>query len=169
MSWTICRSMPTHRATRSLGPRGCALSRSVFPSALSSAGNGPGADNLSLGEAGAWRPVSQPPPPPRCGIHNSTNPGAGMPLQQGQPGIIVSIRQDVFQWEKKRLECPVVSQICTLWPLRFHQEFFSLMQPICPDGYPPTAISYPPTAVAYPPRFLTKKKSGPLKKWPGIR
>ena len=36
---------------------------------------------------------------------------------------------------KKKLECPVVSQICTLWPLRFHQEFFffSLMQPVCPD------------------------------------
>ena len=43
--------------------------------------------------------------------------------------------------EKKKLECPVVSQICTLWPLRIHQEFFifNLMQPICPDGYPPTA------------------------------
>ena len=29
----------------------------------------------------------------------------------------------------------MVSQICTLWPLRFHQEFFifSLMQPECPD------------------------------------
>ena len=24
------------------------------------------------------------------------------------------------------------------------------MQPICPDGYPPTAISYPPTTVDYP-------------------
>ena len=34
--------------------------------------------------------------------------------------------------EKKKLEGPVVSQICTLWPLRFHQEFviFSLMQPV---------------------------------------
>ena len=33
---------------------------------------------------------------------------------------------------KKKLECPVVSQICTLWPLRFHHEF-SLMQTECPD------------------------------------
>ena len=57
--------------------------------------------------------------------------------------------QDAFEWEK-HLGCPLVSQICTLWPLRFHQEFFSLMQPICPDGYPPTAISYPPTAVDSP-------------------
>ena len=66
----------------------------------------------------------------------------------------------------------MVSQICTLWPLRFHQEFFifSLMQPICPDGYPPTAVGYPPTAagypstaVSYPPRFSTKKKTCPLK------
>ena len=74
----------------------------------------------------------------------------------------------------------MVSQICTLWPLRFHQEFFifglmlpvcpdtpvfahfddcrftsnffvSPMQPICPDGYPPTAVGYPPTTVDYPP------------------
>ena len=74
---------------------------------------------------------------------------------------------------KKKLECPVVSQICTLWPLRFHQEsfIFSLMQPIGPDGYPPTAVGYPPTtvnyppiavgylptAVSYPPRFFNKK------------
>ena len=37
--------------------------------------------------------------------------------------------------EKKKLRCPVVSQICALWPWRFHQEFsiFSLMQPKCPD------------------------------------
>ena len=43
------------------------------------------------------------------------------------------ITKTVFN-EKKKLECPVVSQICTLWPLRFHQEFyiFRLMQPICP-------------------------------------
>ena len=36
---------------------------------------------------------------------------------------------------EKKLECPVVSQICTLRPRRFHQEFsiFSLMQPVCPD------------------------------------
>ena len=26
--------------------------------------------------------------------------------------------------KKKKLECPLVSQICTLWKLRFHQEFF---------------------------------------------
>ena len=37
--------------------------------------------------------------------------------------------------KKEKLECPVVCQINTLWPLRFHQEFFifSLMQPVCPD------------------------------------
>ena len=40
-----------------------------------------------------------------------------------------------FNEEKKKLECPVVSQISTLWPLRFHQEcfIFSLMQSECPD------------------------------------
>ena len=29
----------------------------------------------------------------------------------------------------------MVSQICTLWPLRFHEELFifNLMQPVCPD------------------------------------
>ena len=42
--------------------------------------------------------------------------------------------------------------------------FLSLLQPICPDGYPPTAVGYPPTAVGYLPHFLTKKiKSCPLK------
>ena len=42
------------------------------------------------------------------------------------------------------------------------------MQPISPDGYPPTAVScpptavgYPPTAVGYPPRVLTRKKTCP--------
>ena len=41
--------------------------------------------------------------------------------------------------EKKKAgvsgDSPVVSQICTLWPLRFHQEFFvfSVMRPECPD------------------------------------
>ena len=67
----------------------------------------------------------------------------------------------------------MVSQICTLWPLRFHQEcfifglmqpecpnipsfahcdesFFSLMQPVCPDGSPPTAGGCPP-------HFVTEK------------
>ena len=34
---------------------------------------------------------------------------------------------------KKKLECPVVSQICTLWTLRFHHFIFSLLQPVCPD------------------------------------
>ena len=29
-----------------------------------------------------------------------------------------------FNWKKKQLVCPVVSQICTYWPLRFHQEFY---------------------------------------------
>ena len=49
--------------------------------------------------------------------------------------------------EKKKLVCPVVSQICTLWPLRFHQDFFifSLMQPACPDGYPPNRRRLPST------------------------
>ena len=67
----------------------------------------------------------------------------------------------------------MVSQICTLWPLRFHQEFFIfslmqpkdpdipsfahfddccftrslLMQPICPDDYPPTNVGHPLIAV----------------------
>ena len=29
----------------------------------------------------------------------------------------------------------MVGQICTLWPLWFHQDFFifNLMQPVCPD------------------------------------
>ena len=33
------------------------------------------------------------------------------------------------------------------------------MQPIFPDGCPPTAVGYPPTAVGYPPCFVTKKKN----------
>ena len=35
----------------------------------------------------------------------------------------------------KKLECVVVSKICTVWPLRFCQENFILnvMQPMCCD------------------------------------
>ena len=93
----------------------------------------------------------------------------------GQAGVFPAM-QDAFLMEKKKLECPVVSQICTLWPSWFHQEFFifSLMQPVCPDI--PSFAHFddccftskfflksdathmsdgdPPTAVGYPPHFL---------------
>ena len=55
--------------------------------------------------------------------------------------------------EKKiiRLECPVVSQMCTLWPLRFHQGFFtfSLMQ-----LYVPTSLVLHILTAAVSPAFL---------------
>ena len=67
--------------------------------------------------------------------------------------------------KKKKLECPVVSIMAIAVPPGII--IFSLMQPTCPDGCPPTAVDYPPTAVDYPPIatgypprfFFTKQKS----------
>ena len=65
--------------------------------------------------------------------------------------------------KKKKLECPLVSQICTLWPLRFHQEFFifSLMQPECPDI--PILIIL--TTAVSPATFFFKSDATHMSRW----